>query len=466
MAIDLKHAAARKSFELAFSGVYKYINKNREENLVKLMNLAQKIAGKNFPQYFWDNANEVLGNPDEKWTQMIYNALERLHPNVVKQHVLNMGFEAGLTGFKKVKENREKYGCNVPWVILMDPTSACNLKCTGCWAAEYGHQLQLTNEQLDKIITEAKELGIHFFVLTGGEPLVRKKDILMLAEKHNDCAFHCYTNGTLVDQAFCDEMKRVGNLSLSISLEGFEDANDFRRGAGVYDKVLHAMDLLHENGLIFGNSVCYTRKNMDAVTSDEFFDLLIEHGSRFAWYFHLMPVGMKAAPELMPTAEQREYIYHRIREVRAKEGGKEIFVMDFQNDGEFVGGCIAGGRNYCHINPKGDVEPCVFIHYSGANIREKSLLECLKQPLFMAYRDGQPFNDNMLRPCPMLENPELLQKMVHETGAHSTDVEEAEPVEHLCGKCESYACEWKKTADKLWEEHPYHQKGYTNFKKK
>ena len=91
----------------------------------------------------------------------------------------------------------------------------------------------------------------------------------------------------------------------------------------------------------------------------------------------------EASPELMPTKEQREYIYHRLREVRGFEGGKEIFVMDFQNDGEYVGGCIAGGRNYCHINPKGDVEPCVFIHYSGANIREKSLLECLKQPLFM-----------------------------------------------------------------------------------
>ena len=117
-----------------------------------------------------------------------------------------------------------------------------------------------------------------------------------------------------------------------------------------------------------------------------------------------------------------------------QNGGKAIFAMDFQNDGEFVGGCIAGGRNYCHINPKGDVEPCVFIHYSGANIREKSLLECLKQPLFMAYRDGQPFNDNMLRPCPMLENPELLQKMVHETGAKSTDLQSPETVEHLCGE--------------------------------
>lgn len=84
----------------------------------------------------------------------------------------------------------------------------------------------------------------------------------------------------------------------------------------------------------------------------------------------------------------------------------------------------------------------------------------------MAYRDNQPFNDNMLRPCPMLENPEILQRMVHETGAHSTDVEEAEPVEHLCGKCLEYAKEWEGTANKLWAEHPYQQKGYTNFKKK
>ncbi len=92
---------------------------------------------------------------------------------------------------------------------------------------------------------------------------------------------------------------------------------------------------------------------MDAVTSDEFFDLLIEHGSRFAWYFHLMPVGMKAAPDLMPTKEQREYIYHRIREVRAMEGGKEIFVMDFQNDGEFVGRMYRRRKKLLPYQPEG-----------------------------------------------------------------------------------------------------------------
>ena len=136
------------------------------------------------------------------------------------------------------------------------------------------------------------------------------------------------------------------------------------------------------------------------------------------------------------------------------------------NDGEFVGGCIAGGRNYCHINANGDVEPCVFIHYSSANIKEVSLLEALKQPLFMAYRDHQPFNNNHLRPCPMLENPEILQEMVEQTGAKSTDLQSPETVEHLCGKCADYACQWKETADKLWEEHPYVHKGYSNYKKK
>ena len=162
-----------------------------------------------------------------------------------------------------------------------------------------------------------------------------------------------------MDEKLCEEMQRVGNLSLSLSLEGFSEVNDLRRGEGVFARVMHAMDLLKEYGLIFGTSICYTRNNVEVVTSDEFLDMIIEKGCRFTWYFHLMPVGNNAAPELMPTKEQREYMYRRVREIRGFTGGKQIFAMDFQNDGEFVGGCIAGGRNYFHINANGDAEPCV-----------------------------------------------------------------------------------------------------------
>ena len=430
------------------------------------MDLTERFMGDNFQKSAYEGARKLIQDPDSKWMRYLNRALDEIEPHVVKQTALNLGFEAAFHGTKMIRSMREVHQCNIPWLILMDPTSACNLHCTGCWAAEYGHKLNLTYEEMDSIITQGKELGIYFYMYTGGEPLVRKKDIIRLCEKHYDCEFHAFTNGTLVDDEFCEEMRRVGNLSLSISLEGFEEVNDMRRGEGVFNKVMATMDRLKKYGLIFGTSICYTRKNIETVTSDEFLDMIIGKGCRFTWYFHYMPVGNDAAPDLLPTKEQREYMYHRVREIRSMTGGKPIYAMDFQNDGEFVGGCIAGGRNYCHINANGDVEPCVFIHYSSANIREVTLLEALKQPLFMAYRDRQPFNDNHLRPCPMLENPEILQEMIKETGAKSTDLQSPESAEHLCSKCEAYACEWKETADRLWKEHPHQQKGYTNYKKR
>jgi hypothetical protein len=126
--------------------------------------------------------------------------------------------------------------------------------------------------------------------------------------------------------------------------------------------------------------------------------------------------------------------------------------MDFQNDAQYVGGCIAGGRRYLHINAAGDVDPCVFIHYSNANIHNVTLLEALQSPIFMAYHKGQPFNENMLRPCPMLENPEILPEMVRKTGAYSTDPESPESAEELCARTIDYAKEWTPVAEDIIEK--------------
>jgi len=175
---------------------------------------------------------------------------------------------------------------------------------------------------------------------------------------------------------------------------------------------------------------------------------MIEKGAKFAWFFTYIPVGRDAVPELMVTPEQREYMYHKIREFRST---KSIFTMDFWNDGEYVEGCIAGGKNYLHINANGDIEPCAFIHYSDSNIREKTLLEAFKSPLFMAYHDNQPFNGNLLRPCPLLDNPEKLKMMVETSGAKSTDMQCPEDVNELISKTIDAAERWTPVADKLWE---------------
>lgn len=273
--------------------------------------------------------------------------------------------------------------------------------------------------------------------------------MIRLCEKHNDCIFLSFTNATLVDEDFANDMLRVGNFVPAISLEGFETATDGRRGNGVYQKVIKAINLLREKKLVFGISVRYTSANFESITSEAFYDSLIDLGAYFIWYFHYMPVGNDAAPELLPTPAQRRETYERIRKYRAT---KPLFAMDFQNDAEFVGGCIAGGRRYLHINANGDIDPCVFIHYSDSNIREKTLLEALQSPMMMAYHDGQPFNDNMYRPCPMLENPQKLREMVEKSGAHSTDLQSPESAEHLCAKCDRYAENWKPVAEEMWKE--------------
>ena len=448
---SITHAAGRKVFSAVVDHAFDRIKTKREDGYLEVLDAFQKYMS-GFADVDWDYLKEVATNPQYTLNRFLNSILDEVDPDVLKKTILNLGYEAFYTGTKTIRKNREIYKCNIPWIILMDPTSACNLHCTGCWAAEYGNKMNLTLDEMDSVIKQGKELGIYFYMLTGGEPLVRRNDIIELCRRHNDCVFFAYTNGTLVDDELCRNMKEVGNFFLALSVEGKPEVNDMRRGEGVYAKVMHAMDMLKSYGLVFGTSICYTSLNYESVTSDEFIDMLIKKGCRYALYFHYMPVGNDAATNLLLTPEQRTYMYHRVRAIRNMKTGPGLFTMDFQNDGEFVGGCIAGGRNYFHINANGDAEPCVFIHYSNMNIREHSILEILQSPLFMAYHDNQPFNKNMLRPCPMLENPAVLQRLVKETGAHSTDLKSPESAEHLCGKCVDYAKAWAPVAEKLWNE--------------
>lgn len=432
--------------------LFMYMYKNPKRNMLRLIKVAKLVTGKMYPSVTYTAPIKIIEDEKNIWHDYLFNGLEDIDRDLFKSMALTFGIDAGYIGTKTLRASRDKMKCNIPWVVLFDPTSACNLKCKGCWAAEYGNKSNLTLDEMRKIVTESKALGTHFFMLTGGEPLVRKKDIITLTKENRDCVFLIYTNGTLVDDQFCEDIKESGNIAVALSIEGTEETTDARRGDGVYKNVLKAMEILKKHKCLFGTSVCYTSANYMAVTSDEFYDMEIEAGAKFAWYFHYMPVGSDSDTTLLLTPSQREYVYRAIREKRDQYKGKPIFTVDFQNDGEFVGGCIAGGRNYFHVNSEGDVEPCVFIHYSDSNIREKSILECLKSPLFQEYYKGQPFNDNMLRPCPMLENPQALRKIVDKTGAKSTNLFCPESAEALCSKCDAYAEAWAPTAKRIWEE--------------
>lgn len=392
-----------------------YLEKDPEENLPRIFKLVKLLAIK---QEHKENVERsALAYRQNPAVRTFVNRLFiTTHPNFKHRLIYNWFINAMIFGIPKQAQMSQKHGVHVPNFFLLDPTSACNLACEGCWAGKYAKKNSLSFERLDRLFSEAKELGIYWAVMSGGEPFVYPH-LFQLASKHNDMSFMVYTNGTLIDELAADKIIEVGNLSPAISLEGWRKRTDSRRGAGTFDKIIRAMDLLKERGAIFGVSITVTRDNVMEVTSDDFIDFLVNKGVSYGWLFHYIPIGRDPDPDMMVTPEQRAYLAGRIPYIRIN---KPIMLADFWNDGELTGGCIAGGLRYFHINAAGDVEPCAFVHFAVDNIKDKNLLEVLHSPLFASFQKRQPFCDNHLRPCPIIDNPDALREIVAESGARAT----------------------------------------------
>ncbi len=379
----------------------------------------------------------------------INRILTEINENVQQRLLANLFIHASLMGIPKHVRLARELGYSIPYTILIDPTSRCNLRCKGCWAGAYDHHKSLSFEEVDRIITEAKELGIYFFVMSGGEPLMWPY-LFQLCNKHKDAAFMIYTNGTLIDDTAAEKMQHLGNITPAISLEGWRESTDNRRGTGVYDKIMAAMDSLKKYGIIFGISLTVTSQNYREVFSDEFIDTMINKGTLYGWSFHYMPIGRNPDFSLVLKPQQRAWLVNRVRYIREN---KPIQIADFWNDGYMTQGCIAGGKYYFHINAAGDVEPCAFVHFAADNIKGKSLKQILSSPLFAAFQKRQPFSQNFLRPCPLIDVPNALRQIVAESGAAGTH-EGAEAI--LYGdpgnKIDEIADAWKAEAENIWHD--------------
>jgi len=408
---------------------------------------------------------------DEKWLQMVKGrvyrlekkeerdflenllvslkkSITRLSPQVRKKVIMNLINNAMIQGQPRRKAFAEKYGISPPNLLVISPTMKCNLKCYGCYAWQYSKKDDLPYDVCNRVIDEANDIGLYFFVITGGEPTIWP-NIFDFLERHNDSFFQIYTNGQAIDDEYAKKLAQLGNAIPCISVEGLEEETDARRGKGAWKKIMRAMDALRENGVLFGFSATATRENNELIVSDEFIDLMEEKGSFVGWYFNYVPIGREPNLDLMPTPEQRDYRRKKILEIRKK---KDLIVADFWNDGPLVHGCMAGGKNYLHVNVNGDVEPCVFVHFAFDNIKEKSLTEVLTSDFFMAFRKRQPYTPNHLSPCCIIDNPHVLREIVAETGAHPTHDGAENVVTYHAKALDEYAAKYKEISNVAWEK--------------
>jgi MoaA/NifB/PqqE/SkfB family radical SAM enzyme len=370
---------------------------------------------------------------------------------------------------------RARHGQTPGDFLVISPGKACNLRCVGCYANSGAHREKLDWATFERTVREAHdEWGTRVFVISGGEPLAWRdgqRSVLDLAERFPDCFFVTYTNGTLVDDAVARRLGRLGNVSAALSIEGMRERTDARRGAGVFDKVLAAMERLRREGVITGVSLTATRLNSDEILSDEvvetFFDGL---GASYAFVFHYMPMGRSFTLDLMMTPEQRLRLFERVWWLVRN---RHLFITDFWNSATATNGCLAAGRagGYFHVNWNGDVSPCVFFPYTPVNVRDVfarggTLDDVWRHPFFadirrwqrrQGYREaGEPCPDcgNWMAPCIIRDHHEDFMELMrrHEPAPLDEDARAALADPEYHAGLERFGRELEELTGPVWRE--------------
>ncbi len=382
-------------------------------------------------------------HPFFQWVQ----AMRRdLHPLAFQRFVQNAVLD-NFVADRRQAEYQQQHGVPPLSNVVISVTERCNLRCEGCWAAGYDKRDDLPYELLDRIVRELKEMRANFVTFTGGEPFMRK-DIFDLMKAHPDAIFQIYTNGTLIDEETADRLHSLGNGIPLLSINGFQEANDAIRGEGNFNTVVRAFDLLKERGILFGVSLTATSRNMESMLDPRFYDFLIEKGAKIGWVFQYMPVGRNPTLDMMLSAAQRKELGQFIYKLR---NSRPFFIADFWNDGALIGGCMAGGQQYIHITNRAEVEPCVFCHFTLDSIRDKSLHEVLRSPFFTDIRSRIPYDGNVLRPCMMVDRPEVFRAHVLKHAPKPSHPGAESLVTTLADGLDRRAREVKEVLDPVWQ---------------
>jgi MoaA/NifB/PqqE/SkfB family radical SAM enzyme len=336
-----------------------------------------------------------------------------------KRLLWKLAWNMGLKGAMSVQrhKSRLKRGEFFPPFLYVSIINSCNLRCQGCWVDVASKQEIIQPEAFDKLIREAKSMGNVFFGIVGGEPFMHPK-LFELLEAHPDCYFQIFTNGHFITDEKAKRLRKLGNVTPLISVEGTEIVSDERRGrAGVLSKTLQGLQNCLNNKLLTGVCTSLCRTNIDDLLNDRWVDRLIEMGVMYTWFHVYRPMGPNPNPELCLTPEQARRARQFVVDIRAK---KPIIVIDAYYDGEGKALCPAATGLSHHINPWGDIEPCPIVQFSKESIHSKaddtrSLRKKFTQSAFL--REFRELSQQTTRGCIVLERPDLLKTLVEKHSA-------------------------------------------------
>ncbi|MGV8906075.1 MAG: radical SAM protein [Acetobacterium sp.] len=350
-------------------------------------------------------------------------SIEKIIKDVIKGTLKNPRETAFLLKYREISKNnfrkRKAYkesGQNIPTFLISSITNACNLFCKGCYARNNGmcneeeSMALMTADQWLDIFNQSKDLGISFNLLAGGEPLMRR-DIIRAAASVKNTIFPIFTNGTLIDDDYLKLFNAHRNLIPVLSIEGSQSTTDFRRGEGTYQKLLMTMKSMNNRQLVFGVSITVTAENILEVTSKDFLDVLARLGCRIVFFIEYVPVDQTTS-HLAPGEKERLILENKQNELR--EIYESMVFVSFPGDEKYMGGCLAAGRAFFHINPNGSAEPCPFSPYSDRNLKEHSMIEVLTSPFFKKLQENGLVGGEHNGGCALFQHEDLVKSLLNE----------------------------------------------------
>lgn len=391
---------------------------------------------------------------------------------IVRVFVQNNLVREDSTYTHAVEGFRDKHGEYPPTFIVISPTQKCNLNCIGCYASSNAKTAAtIPYSYVDRMVQEVHDSwGVRFITISGGEPFMYGSDgktLLDIFRKYNDMFFLVYTNGTLINKEVAAELAKAANVTPAISVEGFKERTDHRRGRGTFSKILQAFEHLRQVGVPFGVSVTATSENVDLLLSDEFYDYYFgEQGACYMWQFQLMPIGRgKDEAHLMVVPEKRVQLYRKWERVMAE---KRYCLADFWNSGVLARGCIAYGRSggYAYVDWHGNVTPCVFIPYYVDNIYNlydhgRTLTDALFSDFMKNGREWQreygldnwKKPNNWLMPCSIRDHYDIFRHSVLPKNAKPEDEKAKEALEsdEYLEMLKNYDQKLQDLTEEIWE---------------
>jgi MoaA/NifB/PqqE/SkfB family radical SAM enzyme len=319
----------------------------------------------------------------------------------------------------RIRSKWEEQGIHVPPMMIFSITNRCNLHCKGCynWALRPSVQTEIDATKLQGIIAEARDLGISFVMIAGGEPLVRP-EILDIIGDFPEITFLVFTNGLLITEEIADRLAKQRNFVPVLSLEGQEEDTDGRRGKGVYQRLQGTIGKLKKRGIFWIVSLTVTRANFATLTDEQFIEDFINNGCKLFFFVEYTPVS-KDTEDWLLTDEQRGRLLS-IRDI-LRSRYNALFIA-IPGDEEEIGGCLSAGRGFIHVNAAGDVEPCPFAPYSDANLKDMSLKDALLSEFLKKIRENHGRLSEAEGGCALWVEREWVQSLLH--GDNKTDVKD------------------------------------------